>query len=166
MSDFKPNTQRTKSFWNRLEYGTNFQAEKNNFFPATTDLGLSLGYKINDKSSIGIGATCKVGWGNNVRNIAVTRQGMGFQSYLDVEVKSSFFASGGFEYNYQPLTLETTGLLPGSWKPSGLFGISKIVSLQRKLFKKTKLQLLRDFLSYRQVPASQPIKFRIGYNIK
>lgn len=30
--DFKPNSQKTKSFWRRLEYGTNFQTVKNNFF--------------------------------------------------------------------------------------------------------------------------------------
>jgi hypothetical protein len=42
MPDFKPNNQRTKSFWQRLEYGTNIQTAKNNFFPTTTDLGMSV----------------------------------------------------------------------------------------------------------------------------
>jgi hypothetical protein len=50
MPEFKPNTQKTKSFLKRLEYGANFQTQKaTNFFPAVSDLGLSLGYKFSDK---------------------------------------------------------------------------------------------------------------------
>jgi hypothetical protein len=51
-----------------------------------------------------------------------------------------------------------------SWQKSGLVGVSKIVSIKSKFFKKTKLQLLWDFLSYQQMPRTQPIKFRVGYN--
>ena len=51
-----------------------------------------------------------------------------------------------------------------AWQQSGLVGLSKILSLKTKVFKKTKLQLLWDFLCYEQVPRGQPIKFRIGYN--
>jgi uncharacterized protein YlxW (UPF0749 family) len=51
MPNFKPNSQKTKSFLKRIEFGTNIQTIKgNNYFPATTDLGLSFGYKLNDKS--------------------------------------------------------------------------------------------------------------------
>jgi hypothetical protein len=168
MPDFKPNNQKTKSFWKRLEYGTNLQtAKSSSFFPTTTDLGLSVGYKINDKSTIGIGASYKVGWGKNIRNIDISSQGAGIRSFLDVKLKGSFFASGGFEYNYQPVAY-TPGIVAGDkaipWQQSGLVGISKIVSLKSKLFKKTKLQLLWDFLSYQQTPRTQALKFRVGYN--
>ncbi len=170
MPDFKPNNQKTKSFWKRLEYGSNLQTQKsNNFFPTTSDLGLSVGYKISDKSIIGIGGSYKVGWGKDIRNIAISSQGAGLRSFLDVKLKGSFFASGGFEYNYQPLTYSET-LTPQDqqrgeeWQQSGLVGISKIISLKSKMFKKTKLQLLWDFLSYQQVPKAQALKFRVGYN--
>jgi hypothetical protein len=168
MPDFKPNNQKTKSFWKRLEYGTNMQtAKSSSFFPTTTDLGLSVGYKINDKSTIGIGASYKVGWGKDIRHIDISSQGAGVRSFLDVKLKGSFFASGGFEYNYQPVAY-TPGIVAGDkaipWQQSGLVGISKIVSLKSKLFKKTKLQLLWDFLSYQQTPRSQALKFRVGYN--
>ncbi len=49
------------------------------------------------------------------------------------------------------------------WQQSGLVGVSKIVSLKSKMFKKTKLQLLWDFLSYQQVPRTQALKFRLRY---
>ncbi|OQP63459.1 hypothetical protein A3860_24255 [Niastella vici] len=171
MPDFKPNNQRTKTFWQRLEYGTNFQTAKNNFFPTTTDFGLSVGYKITDKSTVGIGASYKMGWGQDIKHIAITHQGIGLRSYLDIKLKGSFFASGGFEYNYQPIndSLLTTSSArgweaPSSWRQSGLIGVSKIVSIKSKFFKKTKLQLMWDFLSYQQVPRTQPVKFRVGYN--
>ena len=169
LPNFKPNNQRTKSFLKRLEYGTNIQsAQSNTFFPTTTDLGLSVGYKINDKSTIGVGASYKIGWGRDVRHIVLTTQGMGLRSFLDVKLKGSFYATGGFEYNYQPPTLPDSialkGLSAGPWQRSGLIGLTKIVSLKSKTFKKTKIQLLWDFLSYQQHPQTQAFKFRVGYN--
>lgn len=170
MPDFKPNDQKTKNFWQRLEYGTNFQTARSNyFFPTTTDLALSVGYKINNNSTIGIGASYKMGWGRDIRHIDITHEGMGLRSFLDMKLKGSFYASGGFEYNYQ------SGLPPASsggggietantWSKSGLMGISKVVSIKSKFFRKTRLQLLWDFLSYQQEPKTQPIKFRVGYN--
>jgi len=73
--------------------------------------------------------------------------------------------SGGYEQNYRS-SFKALSDLHGisQWQQSGLIGISKIVSLKTKLFKKTKAQLLWDFLSYRQLPREQPIKFRLGYN--
>lgn len=166
LPDFKPNNQKTKTFLQRLEYGTNLQSQRsNNFFPTTTDIGLSVGYKLNDKSVIGVGASYKVGWGQNIRNISVSSQGVGFRSFADYKIKGSFFASGGFEYNYQqPFSSVSIVKDLDSWQQSGLAGISKVVSLKSKMFKKTKIQLLWDFLSYSQRPQTQPLKFRVGYN--
>ncbi|WEK36756.1 MAG: hypothetical protein P0Y53_04510 [Candidatus Pseudobacter hemicellulosilyticus] len=166
MPDFKPNTQKTKSFLKRLEYGTNVQSAKStSFFPTTTDIGLSVGYKLSDKSIIGVGASYKVGWGSDIRNISMSSEGVGLRSFLDVKLKGSFFASGGFEYNYQQ-PFNSIGQIKAldGWQQSGLLGISKIVSLKSKTFKKTRLQLFWDFLSYQQLPQTQAIKFRVGYN--
>lgn len=160
---FRPNPEKTKSFWKRLEYGTNLQTQKaTNFFPVTSDLGLSLGYKLNDKSVIGIGASYKLGWGRGWNNIALSSQGMGIRSYVDWKIKGSFWISGGYEKN---LTPNPSPRGEGNvLRSSGLLGVSKTVSIKSKLFKKTKLMLLWDFLSYQQVPRTQPVVFRIGYN--
>jgi hypothetical protein len=170
LPDFKPNNQKTKSFWQRLEYGTNIQSAKSSyFFPTTTDFGLSVGYKINDKSTIGVGTSYKMGWGKDIRNISISSQGVGFRSFLDMKIKGSFYGSGGFEYNYQPMndTVSTVGgITAKSWKQSGLVGVSKVISIKSRFFKKTRMQLLWDFLSYRQVPRTQPVKFRVGYQFK
>lgn len=164
---FKPNNQKTKSFLRRLELGTNIQSQRaNGFFPVTSDIGLSLGYKLNDKSMVGIGASYKVGWGKDIRHIAITHQGMGLRSFVDWKIKKSFWLSGGYEMNYRPEP-DPLPLPPGrgaAWQQSGLLGVSKIISLKTKFFKKTKLQLLWDFLSYQQTPRTQPVVFRIGYS--
>jgi hypothetical protein len=164
--DFKPNDEKTKSLWKRLELGTNLQTVKsNNFFPSTTDIGLSLGYKLSSKGIVGIGASYKLGWGNGIKDIRLTHEGIGLRSFIDWKLKGSFYMSGGYEQNHRASfksLAELNGL--SSWQQSGLLGISKIVSLKAKLFRKTKAQLFWDFLSYRAVPRTEPIKFRLGYN--
>ncbi|HEX7903805.1 MAG TPA: hypothetical protein VF487_07995 [Chitinophagaceae bacterium] len=172
--DFKPNGQKTKGFLQRLEYGTNVQTQKaSNFFPVTSDIGLSVGYKLNDKSVIGIGASYKMGWGRGWNHMRFTSEGMGLRSFIDWKIKGSFFLTGGYEQNYKPYLQNV--LIPSpfggsrmgaAWQHSGLIGLSKIIAVKTNFFKKTKLQLLYDLLSQQQVPRTQQIIFRIGYTIK
>jgi hypothetical protein len=165
---FKPNNQNTKTFLQRLEFGTNIQSQKaNGYFPVTSDIGLSLGYKMNDKSIIGIGGSYKMGLGKDIRHISVSHQGVGLRSFADWKIKGSFWLSGGYEMNYRSEFSNIAALKDYSaWQQSGLLGVSKIISIKTKFFKKTKLQLLWDMLSYQNIPRTQPIVFRIGYNIK
>lgn len=164
MPDFKPNNQKTKTFLQRLEYGTNLQSQpSSNWFPSTTDIGLSVGYKLTDKSIVGIGASYKVGWGRDIQHIAITHQGVGLRSFVDVKLKGSFYAAGGFEYNYQEPFHSLTDLNGlDKWQQSGLVGVSKVLSFKSKFFKKTQLKLLWDFLSYQQIPRGQALKFRVA----
>jgi hypothetical protein len=165
MPNFKPNSQKTKTFWRRLEWGTNLQTTRTNYlFPTVTDFGFSLGYRMSDKSTAGIGASYKLGWGNGINHIALSSQGAGLRSFLDIKLKGSFWASGGMELNYAiPFTNYQQLKQIERWTQSGLVGVSKIISVKSRVFSKTRLQLLWDFLSYQQVPKTQPILFRIGY---
>lgn len=163
---FKPNTQKTKTFLQRLEFGTNIQSQKaSGFFPVTSDIGLSIGYKLNDKSIIGIGASYKMGWGNSIRKIRITHQGVGIRSFCDWKIKNSLSISAGYEINYRSQFRSIEVLKNrNAWQRSGLVGFSKTIPLKTKLITKTKLQVLWDFLSYQQIPKTQPILFRVGYN--
>jgi len=163
---FKPNNQKTKSFLQRLEYGGNVQSQKaRQFFPVTSDVGLSLGYKLSDKSSLGVGASYKLGWGNNWNNIRLSHQGVGLRSYLDWKIKGSFYFSGGYEQNCRSLIHSIDQLKEySSWQTSGLVGVSKKYSINKKM--KGEMKLLWDFMSYQQVPKTQAILFRVGYSLK
>ncbi|MFN8288969.1 MAG: hypothetical protein U0U70_01810 [Chitinophagaceae bacterium] len=165
---FTPNNQKTKSFWQRLEYGTNLQTQKgNNYFVNNADLGLSVGYKLNDRSIIGIGASYKMGLGRGWNAIRFSNEGVGLRSFIDWKVEKIFWMIGGFEMNYKTAFSNVAQLQNlNAWQQSGLLGLSKNIPIKSKFFEKTKVQLLWDFLSYRQVPRTQPVLFRIGYTFK
>lgn len=167
MPDFKPSDQKTKTLWKRLEYGVNFQTTRNDYlFPTVTDLGASVGYLLGKSNTVGLGASYKLGWGNGINHIAFSSQGVGLRSFLNIKLKGSFSATGGFEYNYEtPLvSLKQIDHLT-YWTQSGLIGITKTISVKSTVFKKTSVSLLWDFLSYQQIPKTQPILFRVGYNL-
>ena len=114
---------------------------------------------------VGIGAAMKIGWGTGFNHIAVTGQGVGLRSFVDIALKGSFSATGGFEYNYTAPFTEYQQLRQiQECTKSGLIGISKTVSTKSRLLKQTKLSLLWDFLSYQNVPQTEPLIFRVGYN--
>lgn len=166
MPNFSPNPQKTKSLLQRIELGTNLQSAKpNGFFPITTDVGLSAGYKITSNKVVGIGLSYKIGWGQDIRHIDVTSQGIGLRSYLDIKLKGSIWISGGFEDNYMQAfkDLQTLHKNVDVWQESALIGITK----KTKIGKTTSnVQLLYDALWKQQVPNAQPLKFRIGYSLK
>lgn len=162
--DFKPNNQKTKSFLQRIEFGSNMQTTKSNFyFPVTSDIGLSAGYKINDKSIIGIGASYKMGLGRGWQNINITHQGAGLRTFVDIKLKGSFWISGGGELNYRNEFRRIEVLQNmNAWQQSALLGISRKYNIGKKM--KGNAQLLYDFLWKQQLPRTQAVVFRVGYN--
>lgn len=163
---FIPNNQKTKSFWGRLQYSADVQtARGSSYFPVTSDIGLSLGYKLSEKNSLGIGASYKLGWGKSWDNIKITHQGLGLRSYLDLKLKGSLYVSGGYEQNYRS-EIHTIQQLKdySAWQSSGLIGLSKKYKLKGRV--KGEVKLLWDFLSYQQVPRTQAVLFRVGWSLK
>lgn len=170
MPNFKPNMQKTKTFKQRLEYGSNIQfAQSNQWVSTTADIAMSVGYKINDKNTVGIGASYKLGMGS-IQHINFSIQGIGLRSFMDWKLKKQLFLTGGFELNNYPALNTTSGTLSvntikvGSWQQSGLIGLTKKLSIKSKLFKMTNIQLLYDLLNNQHIPKSQPFLFRVGYN--
>jgi hypothetical protein len=166
MPNFRYNPNRSKSFLKRLEYGTNMQNTRStNYFPSTTDLSIQVGYKATAKITAGLGLGGKIGWGKDIQHIKLSAEGFSLRSFFDMQLKKTFYLSGGLEYNHQkPFDAWKNLYQANDWTASGLIGMSKIISVKTKLFKKTKVQLLGDLLSFQQRPRTQPLKFRIGYN--
>jgi hypothetical protein len=163
--DFKPSDQHSKTFLGRLQYGFNIQTTRGTYyFPNYSDIGLTLGYNLGNSNSVGIGASYKVGLGTGWQHIAISSQGVGLRSWVDIHVKKSWSATGGYELNYlQPFSAFKDIQQLTGWTQSGLIGVCKTISLKTKCLKKTQVQLLWDFLSYSQVPQQPPVIFRVGY---
>lgn len=159
---FRPNNQKTKTFLQRIEWGFNVQSQRSGaLLPVTTDLALMAGYKLSDRSTVGVGAAYKIGWGRNLSHIRITHQGVGLRSFADLKIKGGFWLSGGYELNYNAEFSRVEQLKNmDAWQRSALIGLDKKYSIGKK---KGNLQLLWDFLSYSQAPRTQPLKFRIGY---
>lgn len=159
---FKPNGQKTKSFLHRIELGMNIQSQRSNsILPAITDIALQVGYKLNDKSSVGVGVAYKLGWGKDISHMSFSSEGVGLRSYLDIKLKKNIWVMGGYEMNHN----DRFDGLPelknlASWQESGLVGLSKKYSIGKK---RGNIQLLWDFLSYTRTPTTPAIKFRLGY---
>ncbi len=166
MPNFKPNMEKAKTFRKRLEVGANMQSVRTNgFFPATSDFCFFIGYKLNDKATTGIGLSYKIGWGEDIRNIDITHQGVGIRTFIDYQIKESFFITGGAEMNYRSQIREFNQLDDiTAWQKSALIGITKKYSVAKKV--NGNIQLLFDLLYNQQVPKTKFFLFRLGYNLK
>jgi hypothetical protein len=167
--DFKPNSQKTKPFLKRLEYSVNMQfGSVNNLMPTLANFSFGIGYKLNDNGLIGIGTSYKLGLGSNIKNIHFTHEGYGIRTYIDWQVKYGFYISGGYEKNCFPelrdveLTTRTSIVRADYIQESGLVGITKKYPISKRA--KGSAQLLFDFLSYKNIPKSQPILVRFGWS--
>ena len=163
--DFKPIEVKTKTFKQRLEFGSNFQFGKpTRFASSQADLGMSVGYKLNDKSIVGFGMAYKLNYGP-ISSFYLQHGGIGARSFVDYKLKKQFFISGGFEMNYTNVFTNLRGLQSSNdWQSSGLIGITKKIKLKTKYVKGTNFQVLYDFLYKTHVVPTQPVVFRVGYN--
>jgi hypothetical protein len=161
---FKVNSQKVKSFKKRLEYGADIQFEKSTtFFPGRANLGLRVGYKLTDKSIIGLGISYKAGLGTGWKNIQFSHQGIGIRSYAEFSIKNNFYGRFGAELNYiNPFNSINNLSHVQNWQRSALLGITKRIRL--KGGKSGSLQFMYDFLYKTHYPISQPFIYRIGYN--
>lgn len=163
--NFKPQSSKTKTFFKRLEYGMNIQTKKaTSFYPISTDIGVSVGYKINDKSIVGIGASYSFGWGKDFKHIQISHNGVGLRSFVDWNIKWGLWLTGGYEMNYNQVFRDFSQLNSfDAWKHSGLIGLSKNIPVNSKYLKFSKAQVLLDLMSFKQVPRTQALLVRVGY---
>ena len=159
--DFKPNSQRTKSFWQRLQINTDLQTNRGtNRLPNTADIAAGFSFKIDDKKQVGTQLVYKAGLGNGLNNIQITHQGFGYRFYADVKFKKSFWLTGGYEQQYMAGFRSLNELRNGSyWRSSALAGLSKKWKFKKK---GGEMKLLYDFLWNRKVNG-QRLVWRTGF---
>jgi len=162
MPDFTPNSQRTRKFLQRVEWGFNMQnAQSTRLLPVTTDIALTIGYRVSDKITPGISVGYKLGWGNDLGHIRFSSQGVDLRSYLDIKAKGSIWITGGFEYSYLQEFSKISALRKlDVWQKSALLGLTKKYRVGKR---GGNMQLLYDFLANYQTPRPSSLKFRIGF---
>lgn len=180
LPSFKKKELKSKTFKQRIELGSNFQFGKpNRYTSSQADIGMSVGYKLNDKSVIGVGFSYKLNYGA-IDNFYLQHGGVGLRSFVDYKIKSprggtkggGFFVSGGYEMNFnnsfknfsELRNANGTSGIGNSWQSAGLIGISKKINMKTKFVKGTKFSLLYDMLYNMHVVPTQPVVFRVGYN--
>lgn len=163
---FAPNSQRTKPLGRRIEWGLDLQFGRAvSYLPTTANIGVKAGYRLNDRLSVGIGVDYLVGMGMGWKDIHFTNQGVGLRSYGKWQIKKGWNIQGGAEFNYMTSFQSIAQLraLP-NWQTSALVGISKQYKVSRKI--SGNFQLLYDFLYRQHLPNTQPVIFRLGYDLK
>jgi len=162
-NNFTPNSQRVKSFWKRIDYGADLQFGKSvNYLPATSNITLKLGYKLDDRKTAGIGVAYIMGMGSGWKDISITHQGIGLKSYIKWNWKKGFALQGEAGWNYMAQFKNITELKNNdAWQKAGLIGISKDLKFIKKV--KTNIQFMFDFFYKTHIPYTQPTVFRFGY---
>ena len=165
LPDFKPNSQKTRIFSQRLEYITDLQFSKSgSSIPSTAKIALGIGYKFTDNNSAGFAVSYVLGMGKGLDSIRFSHQGLGFRTYIKSKLKRGFAVQGGAEWDYNFNTVKLNNLsVQSKWKQSALLGISKSISGGKKI--KSNIQLYYDFLYNSHLPVSAPFVFRYGYSL-
>lgn len=162
MPNYTPKPMKSKTFLQRLEFGYNNQFQKNStYFPATADVGGQVGYKFSTALVAGLGASVKLGLGTGWNHIVLSGSGLSIRSYLDYKLKNSYFANGGFEFNYVS-AFSHIGQIQSwrGWQRSALMGVGRKYAIRGKM--KGTIIVLYDFLAAQQVPYAPRFKFRFG----
>jgi hypothetical protein len=164
MPAYRPNRQKTKTFLRRIEYGANMQSQRaTSYFPVSTAVTATAGYKVNDKSIVGIGLSGTVGWGKDWKHIKLTGQGIGTRFFVDWKARGNIWLTAGAEMNYtRPVESLEVFKNYSAWNKSALTGISKKYKAGKKL--KGNMQVLYDFLHSRNTPPTPAVVWRVGYN--
>lgn len=169
---------KSKPFLQRFETGYNLQtATRNGTFPSVNDVGLSLGYKLNPRSVVGVGLAYKFGMGT-WQKIQVTHEGIGLRTYVDwkfsvsksAKLFQNFWLSGGFEMNYFQRFSRLPNLQSYQWQKSGLIGLTKKIPFKNprpngRAAKTASIQILYDFLRQKTNTGELPVVVRWGWGL-
>lgn len=164
LPSFNVNKQKGKGFVRRLEAGINLQFGRMiKTLPTSGELAFSLGYKVNDKSTIGLAASYRVGVSGTIKKLHINNQGIGIRSFIDWKIKGNFYVTGGYERNFLPEVNNTTiinDIRINEWQNSALIGAMKKYSLGKR---KVAIQILLDILSINKQGFRTPVLVRNAF---
>jgi hypothetical protein len=138
-------------------------------FPAVRDVGLSLGYKLNPRSVVGVGVAYKFALGESWKNIDWTHEGVGLRSFIDWRMTEAggklfkgLWLTGGFEMNYWSRIAGNATWKELAWQKSGLMGVTKKMKIKNA---ELKMQAMVDLIQINRRNINDVLFIRIGRNI-
>jgi hypothetical protein len=173
---FKPNGEKSKSLWQRIEIGTDCQFNRSNtVLPSTGDFGLSIAYHVTTKGAVGVGGGWKMGMGKDINHIRFSYEGISLRSFVEYAILKGISIRGGWESTFLVNQINTAQLVElkksSNWQQSALLGISRKMTVPLKvplLNKKSasgSMQLLYDFLHDAHHPATPALQLRMGMGL-
>jgi hypothetical protein len=163
---FRPNPEKSKTFFERIKLDADFQTIRHShFFPLSTDLGISLAYQLNLNSAITIGSSFKMGWGTDFNHIRISNEGFSLRGGMNWLLKANVFMTGNYEKNFFSAikNISQSANYP-CWKESALLGLSKRYAIKKG--RTGDIKLLYDFFSNHPPLRTQPLIIRLGYNLR
>jgi hypothetical protein len=160
---FRPNSQKTKSFKERISFSYDIQFQrKSNVLPNASNMAVNLNYKANDFMNSGIGLAFKIGFGESIQKIKFSTESIGLRSFMEYKTTRSLYVRVGAEYNYNMARILIPNVLERkNWDKSALLGLYKKINVKSK---SASIQLMYDFLYKQNIPFSNPLVYRISYN--
>lgn len=164
LPDFTPNPEKKKTFFNRLQLGFDQQTTgKTAYLPVISTLGLSLGYMLSGKATVGVGASYLLGLGTGLNQISLSSQGAGLRSFIDIKAFKSLWITGGYEYTYvYPFSSLKDIRNLSAWQKSALIGLMEKYSIGKR---SGNVQILYDALAQSAIPSRQAFQVRFGFSL-
>lgn len=172
-NSWKPNSFKSKTFFERLGYGFDTQVTRKTVFMPTAGTFLAeINYSLSDNLNFGLNcgfitSVESIALNSELNDISIKNEGCSFGLFSDYKLRNSLFFTGAFEYNNRPVgnTLEDNGVftsyfLNSYWSSSALLGL-KIKSSSSKRRQKN-IEVVYDLFSSRT--GMPPVSVRMGMN--
>lgn len=162
--EFNPNPLKTKFFYDRIEYGLDFQvAQSTLLLPISGQIGLSIGYKLTASFISGITTFYRVGFGDGRKKIEWITNGWSYGAFTEHRLKGVLNLYTSFEKDfYTDINYRNNELNRSVWKNSVLAGLKlKIKGKKKYTYNMT---LLYDFLHDQKLPLTPSLVYRMGFN--
>jgi predicted nucleic acid-binding Zn-ribbon protein len=161
--DFKINPYKGMPLQKRLVPSFTFQPQlKKLNEPITIDLGATLGFKLTERLTPMIGASTKLGLGNDIHHLAFSYQGVVAKAGVDAKLIYGFSMQGWYEATWRPLPGQLyRDQIPNYPEPSLIAGVCNTYKISKKV--NGTLMIGYDFFYKKHTPVRTPWVIRMGW---
>ena len=154
-----PNPLKGEPLIKRLKLGGDIQVNKQN--PTSIDLSLQVGYLLNPKAQLGIGAAYRISTGDRFKKVDFNEALFTSKIFFNHFVYKTFYTQAIFENNRIMIKDQNDISNGKQWVQSGMVGIGKEFPITKKM--KGSTSILYNLLHDEKSPYQKPWVFRVGF---